>query len=87
MVASDACGSPAAIVSRGITLVELKAKVRVPAHVQDGHTKWTLPCTMCACVCVCVCVYVCMYVCMQQKKFIKPFSQYCIYLRIVCMLA
>ena len=33
VVASDACGLPATIVSRRVTLVELKAKVRVPAHV------------------------------------------------------
>ena len=43
VVASDARGLPAAIVARRITLVELKSKVRVPAHVQDRHTKRTLP--------------------------------------------
>ena len=42
MIVANACGLPAAIVPTGITLVQLEPIVRVPAHVQDGHSKRTL---------------------------------------------
>lgn len=44
MVVPDTGGPPSSIVTRGVTLVELESVVRVPAHVQDGHTEWTLSC-------------------------------------------
>lgn len=41
-VVSDAGGFPAPIIPAGITLVELKAVVLIPANVQQGDTKGTL---------------------------------------------
>ena len=41
MVAADAGGLPAAIVTTGITLIELETEMRVPTHVQNRHPEGT----------------------------------------------
>ena len=43
MVATDAGGFPPTIVTTWVTLVELETMVRIPPHVEDGHTEWTFP--------------------------------------------
>ena len=43
VVATDAGGFPSSVVTAWVTLVELEAIVRIPSHVEDGHTKGTLP--------------------------------------------
>lgn len=45
MVATDAGGFPSSVVTAWVTLVELETMVRIPSHVEDGHTKGTLPWT------------------------------------------
>lgn len=45
VVATDAGGFPSSVVTAWVTLVELEAIVRIPSHVEDGHTKGTLPWT------------------------------------------
>ena len=43
MVATNAGGFPPSIVTAWVALVELETMVRIPPHVEDGHTEWTLP--------------------------------------------
>lgn len=43
MVVANTSSFPSSIVTTGVTLVELKAVVRVPAHVEDGDAKRSLP--------------------------------------------
>ena len=43
VVVTDAGGLPAAIVTAGVALVELKPKVWIPSHVEDRHTERTQP--------------------------------------------
>lgn len=45
VVATDAGGFPSSVVTAWVTLVELETIVRIPSHVEDGHTKGTLPWT------------------------------------------
>lgn len=43
-VISYACCLPPTVVATGITLIQLIAIVFVPAHVQNGYTKWSQTC-------------------------------------------
>lgn len=43
-VVADAGCLPASVVTAGVTLIQLKTIVFVPAHVEQRHTKWSLPC-------------------------------------------
>lgn len=43
-VISYACCLPPTVVATGITLIQLVAIVFVPAHVQNGYTKWSQTC-------------------------------------------
>lgn len=44
-VVADAGSFPASIVSTRVTLVELKAIMLIPAHVEQWYTKWPFTCT------------------------------------------
>lgn len=41
-VVSNTRGFPSPVISTGVTLIELKAVVLIPANVQQRHTKGTL---------------------------------------------